>query len=92
VGSGRNGLLDRQGVDWEFFCKAHRSSVERVTQQADQPDARKYNTRRRQTSRNMQSFQLPHQGIKQDRKKSRQDNRDANRTGVVPKHRQQARD
>src|ERR1700683_2469594 len=89
---GRNGLLNRRSVDWKFFRKAHRSSVERVTQHADQPDACEYNTRRGQTSRNMQFFEFHYQGVKQDRKKSRQDDRDANRARIVPKHRQQARD
>src|ERR1700684_2112303 len=90
--NGRNGLLNRRSVDWKFLRKAHRSSIERVTQQADQPDAREYNTRRGQTPRYMQSLEYHYQGVKQDRKKSRQNNRDANRARIVPKHRQQARD
>ncbi len=92
LANGLDSLLNRRCVDWKFFRKAHRSSVERVTQQADQPDACEHNARRRRTTRNMQSLQFHYQGVKQDRKKSRQDNRDANRAGVVPEHRQQARD
>src|ERR1700693_4883748 len=87
-----NGLLNRRGVDWKFFRKAHRSSVKRVTQQADQTDACEHNARRGHTTRQMQLLQYDYQGVKQDREKSRQDNRDANRARVVPEHRQQARD
>jgi hypothetical protein len=87
-----NGLLNRRGVDWKFFREAHCSSVERVTQQADQPDACEHNARRGHTPRNLQSLQFHYQGIKQHRKKSRQDDRDANRARIVPKHCQQARD
>src|ERR1019366_1041052 len=89
---GRNSLLNRRGIDWKLFRKAHRPSIERVTQQADQSDACEHNARRRQTTRNMQSLQFHYQGVKKDRKESRQDNRDANRTRVVPEYRQQARD
>jgi hypothetical protein len=39
----------------------------------------------------MQFFQFDYQGVKQDREKSRQDDRDANRARVVAEHRQQAR-
>src|ERR1019366_5673307 len=44
-----NSLLNRRSVDWKFFRKAHRFSVERVTQQADQPDACEHNASRRHT-------------------------------------------
>ncbi len=90
--NGRDGLLNRRGVDWKFFREAHCSSIERVTQQADQSDACEHNARRRRTTRNMQSLQFHYQGVKQDSKESRQDNRDANRARVVPEYRQQAGD
>src|ERR1039457_2047865 len=73
--NGRNSLLNRRGVDWKFFREAHCSSVERVTQQADQSDACEHNARRDHTTGHMQSLQFHHQGVEQDRKKSRQDNR-----------------
>jgi hypothetical protein len=79
--NGRNSLLNRRGVDWKFFREAHCSSVERVTQQADQSYACEHNARRGHTTGHMQSLQFHHQGVEQDRKKSRQDNRDANRAG-----------
>src|ERR1035438_9814890 len=82
--NGLDSLLNRRSIDWKFFRKAYRSSVERVTQQSDQPDACEYNARRGHTTRHMQSLQFHHQGVKQDRKKSRQDNRDANRARIVP--------
>jgi hypothetical protein len=44
------------------------------------------------TMRQMQSLQFRYPGVKQDREKPCQDNRDANGAGVVSEHRQQARD
>lgn len=86
------GLLNPRGVDWKFFREAHCSSVERVTQQADQSDACEHNARRGHTTRHMHSLKFHHQGVEKDRQKSRQDNGDANRAGVVAEQRQQARD
>jgi hypothetical protein len=54
--------LNRRSLHWKFFRKAHRSCVERLTQEADQPDACGHNARHGHTSRNMQSRQFHYQG------------------------------
>jgi hypothetical protein len=86
-----NGLLNLRGVHWKFFRKAHRSSIKRVTQQPDQTHASEHDAGRSHTARKMQFLQYDYHGVKQDREKSRQDDRDANRARVVAEHREQAR-
>jgi hypothetical protein len=48
----------------------------------------KHNAGRGHTARQMQFLQFDDHGVKQNREKSRQDNRDANRARVVVEHRQ----
>ena len=46
LGNWLEGLLNLRGVDWKFFCKAHRSSVKLVAQQTYQAHACKHYGRR----------------------------------------------